>query len=911
MRIRQPEIYRSITNGNPELITPNAAEYNQPVRMSYMPHRQDNKKARRRKVRSCDSLEQETMLRRQAEEELRRVNETIEAGVAAGTSELKDADTGMRNEVITFTQAEKEISLLNFALNNVREAAFLIDEKARFHFVNEESCRILGYSRDELLTLSVPDVDPDFPHTRWPVHWIELKSRRTLTFEGRHRRKDGHIFPVEINANYLEYDNKGYNLALVRDITERKQAEAERLAHLRFLQSMDQINLALMKTDDLENMLTEVLNTLLSILHCDRAWLAFPCDPQATACRVVKECTSQEYPGALSKGGEIIMDNEMVNVLMAARASNCPVTFGPGSRYRLPEALTKHFDVQSQIAMALYPKGDVSYIFGLHQCSSPRIWTEEDIILLQEAGRRLTDSLTSLLMHRSLRAREMKYRTLFEESFDGLFITSPGGKILDMNRKGIEMFGYNTIDEILSLDLEKDVYAHAPDRKRILKMVNELGSAEYEITVKKKSGELMDTLCSLTAEKDETGKTLSYRGIIRDITARRQREKELDIYRERLEELVRERTLQLEQSENLYRSLFTTMTEGFALHEIILDEQGMPVDYRFIDANQAFEHLTGLSRERIIGRTIKEILPDIEQYWIETYGCVALTGQPVHFERHSETLGREYEVYAYKSAPGQFATIFKDITERKQGEERIRELNRELRSRAAALEEANEDLEAFVSSISHDLRAPLRQIDGFIELLRCDSADALSAKSRHYMNTIVESAIRMSTMLDDLLSFSRMSRQEMQRAPVNLDSLIYEVIHGMEFETLGRNINWSISHLPDVTGDRSMLHIVFNNLISNALKFTKPRKKAVIEIGFTMENDDYITVFIRDNGVGFDMRYSDRLFGVFQRLHREEEFEGCGIGLANIRRIIGRHGGKTWAEGEVDKGASFYFSLPK
>jgi light-regulated signal transduction histidine kinase (bacteriophytochrome) len=179
------------------------------------------------------------------------------------------------------------------------------------------------------------------------------------------------------------------------------------------------------------------------------------------------------------------------------------------------------------------------------------------------------------------------------------------------------------------------------------------------------------------------------------------------------------------------------------------------------------------------------------------------------------------------------------------------------------------------------------------------------------MDTISDASKRMGTLIDDLLAFSRMGRCEMAQKPVELGVLVQEVIREYELETQDRLIQWRISDLPTVTGDLAMLRAVFANLIANALKFTRHRQPAEIEIGCLPNQNQETIVFIRDNGAGFDMAYADKLFGVFQRLHRVDEFEGSGIGLANVRRIISRHGGRTWAEGQIDQGATFYFSLPQ
>ncbi len=237
------------------------------------------------------------------------------------------------------------------------------------------------------------------------------------------------------------------------------------------------------------------------------------------------------------------------------------------------------------------------------------------------------------------------------------------------------------------------------------------------------------------------------------------------------------------------------------------------------------------------------------------------------------------------------------------------ELEKRVRERTAQLEAANHELDAFAYSVSHDLRAPLRHISGFVGLLE-QAEPSLSEKGKRYTGLITNSTRQMGQLIDDLLNFSRTSRAEIRRTIVDLNDLVDGVIRAAQPETEGRNLVWKRTPLPQVQADRAMLQQVFSNLILNAIKYSRPRNPAEITIGCLDETPGEIVIFIRDNGVGFDMKYVDKLFGVFQRLHRDEEFEGTGIGLANVRRIIARHGGRTWAEGKVDGGATFYFTLP-
>jgi len=385
--------------------------------------------------------------------------------------------------------------------------------------------------------------------------------------------------------------------------------------------------------------------------------------------------------------------------------------------------------------------------------------------------------------------------------------------------------------------------------------------------------------------------------------------------RKRTEEALRE-------SEGRYRLLAENATD------IIFT---MGLDLRFTYISPSVTRILGYTIEEAMANTLDQVLMPASlertiQVFTEELAIEASKSKQLWRPRTLEleqickdgsTIWTETTLAPLRDSESQAVGVIgitRDITERKRAEGEIHRLNQELeqrvRDRTFQLETTNKELEAFAYSVSHDLRAPVRHIDGFIEMLQSRSKTTLDDQSQHYMEVIADSARKMGSLIDDILSFSRMGRNEMSKSQVDLDELIQDVIQELGPETEGRDIQWKISPLPLVTADRAMLRVVLVNLISNALKFTRPRKNAQIEIGYEKKDETEVVIFVRDNGVGFDMNYADKLFGVFQRLHRQEDFEGTGIGLANVRRIISRHGGRTWVEGEMDHGATFYFSLP-
>lgn len=369
----------------------------------------------------------------------------------------------------------------------------------------------------------------------------------------------------------------------------------------------------------------------------------------------------------------------------------------------------------------------------------------------------------------------------------------------------------------------------------------------------------------------------------------------------------------LRASELSYRRLFEAAQDGI----LILDaETG-----RIQDANPFLVSLLGYSRDEMIGRTVGELSPardsllnreSLEQLQQDEY--VRHDDLPLTTKDGRE-IAVEFVSNVYRAGASRLIQCnIRDITARKRLEAEVGVLHADLEQRVAdrtsELQAANEALAAFSYSVSHDLRSPLRHVLGYVQLLQKDAGASLPPRSLSHLKTISEAVARMGTLIDDLLSFSRVGAAAMHPAQVSLGDLVRETMLDFHEETETRHIAWTIGPLPTAWCDRSLLRLALVNLFSNAVKFTSGREKATIEVGSRPGVAAETVVFVRDNGAGFDPRYIDKLFGVFQRLHSTAEFEGTGIGLANVKRIVERHRGRTWAEGTVNGGATFYFSLP-
>ncbi len=502
----------------------------------------------------------------------------------------------------------------------------------------------------------------------------------------------------------------------------------------------------------------------------------------------------------------------------------------------------------------------------------------------------LTDITERKRAEEVLRLSEEKFATAFANNSAAIAMTRlEDGLFLEVNNTWLAVNGYSR-DEVIGHSARKlHIWPSAEAANHFVQTLREKGAVRgWEQEFRKKSGELF--VAQLSAQILFVQGERVILSTLVDITDRKRAEEAL------------------QQSEARFRTLFETMTEGFSHDEIILDEAGKPVDLRYLVVNPAFERHTGLKAENIVGRTTRELFPDAEPVWFERYGKVVLTGEPAHFEERFGPLNKWFEVSVYRTDTNRFAVVFFDISERKKAEENILKLNKDMAARNLELELANKEMESFVYSVSHDLRAPLRIMSGFSKILIEDYANKLENQPKDYLLRITKASERMTELIEDLLRLSQISKQNMDRMDYDLSSLASSIATTLRETEPDRSVDIVITEGMRASVDPNLIRIALMNLIDNAWKFTSKTTNARIEFN-AYEKDGKTVYYVRDNGAGFDRTYADKMFLPFHRLHSDKEFGGTGIGLAIVERIIHRHEGKICAEGDVGIGATLYFTL--
>lgn len=520
------------------------------------------------------------------------------------------------------------------------------------------------------------------------------------------------------------------------------------------------------------------------------------------------------------------------------------------------------------------------HIVAVFRDISERKWAEEE---LQLTNRQLRIS------EQALREREARLGAIFQGAAVGMSLVDLGGRALESNRVLQEMLGYSRTE------LRKKTFSefiHPSDRSPSLQIFRDLTQGKcnhYQIETRyvRKDDSLMWVRVTASLVRGDAGKPNYIINMVEDITEQK-RAKE-----------------SLLESEAKYRNLFENMLSGFAYHQVVLDENDRPVDYVFLEVNDAFEKLTGLKREDVIGRKVSELLPGIENSdfdWIETYGKVALTGKEIEFDQYSEALGRWFSVSAYSSRKGYFATVFDDITER-------RLLEEELRMFTVDLERSNRELEQFAGVVSQDFQEPLSQISHSCDHLEERFREIPDEEGVEVVRKICAGAERMQQLIEDLLVYSRVETQGKPFDSINLQAPVQRALN-----KLGAVINQSsavveMSSLPTISGDENQLEQLFEHLIGNALKF-RSTEPPVVEISCRARGNIW-EITVTDNGIGIDLSNRERIFGMFQKLHNQDEYPGKGVGLSFSKRIVERHGGRIWVESQLGRGSVFHITIPQ
>ncbi len=525
------------------------------------------------------------------------------------------------------------------------------------------------------------------------------------------------------------------------------------------------------------------------------------------------------------------------------------------------------------------------------------------------SGFDITDDLFAVLraditehkkLEESLLESEESYKSIFENSLDAIFLTSPDGRILDVNPATEKMFGCSK-EKICKLGRKGILDMDDPRTPRIIEERKRFGKIKSETTYVRCDGSKFEGEFSSGIFKDRNGNDRTI-VIVRDITERKKTEEDL------------------KESEEKFRSLYSSMAEGVAIHKVLYGSSNEAVDYVIIDINPAYEHIIGLKRNVVIGKKASQLYGTGKPPYLDIFAQVAESGNPALLEAFFEPMNKHFRILITSPEKGKFATVFEDITHRKQIEEELRlardnlevqvqERTKELENVNDELKNSNDELQQFAYVTSHDLQEPLRTIASFTQLLDRRYKGKLDSDADEFMDYIVDASKRMQSLIKDLLEYSKVTSKGEEFKLVNTKEIVKNIISDFHVILDENNGEVTCDSLPEVYANERLLTQVFQNLISNAIKYRKPEEPPRVHISSRKEGHEFV-FSISDNGIGIDPEYFDRIFMIFQRLHTQGEYEGTGIGLAIVKKIIDQHGGRIWVESELGKGSTFYFTLP-